>query len=82
MSSDMTLPPNVVESRQLDHTDGWAIPSCYLVYSLLKVRNESYVTSIHAPHTGSDTPKSPHTGRLTDFNPRSPYGERRQTTWT
>ena len=50
----MTLPPNVVESRQLDHTDGWAIPSCYLVYSLLKVRNESYVTSIHAPHTGSD----------------------------
>lgn len=54
MSSDMTLPPNVVESRQLDHTDGWAIPSCYLVYSLLKVRNESYVTSIHAPHTGSD----------------------------
>ena len=51
----MTLPPNVVESRQLDHTDGWAIPSRYLVYSLLKVRNESYVTSIHAPHTGSDS---------------------------
>ena len=32
--------------------------------------------SIHAPHTGSDTPAHRSAARPADFNPRSPYGER------
>ena len=32
--------------------------------------------SIHAPHTGSDTTRAMRSTSKSDFNPRSPYGER------
>ena len=34
--------------------------------------------SIHAPHTGRDALAAPLSKRYTDFNPRAPYGARRQ----
>ena len=38
---------------------------------------DQQMISIHAPLTGSDCSSGWHTNRTTDFNPRSPYGERR-----
>ena len=53
--------------------------------STLPLRGATYVhqcgrknhhISIHAPLTGSDSPYAPLFGHRSDFNPRSPYGER------
>ena len=41
--------PNMIESRQLDHTDGWGHVFLSGRYSLLKVCNKSYVTDAY-PH--------------------------------
>ena len=38
---------------------------------------DHFPISIHAPLTGSDDPCPPHTFAQRHFNPRSPYGERR-----
>ena len=38
--------------------------------------NMRQIISIHAPRTGSDTSTSADTSDTTDFNPRSPHGER------
>ena len=38
--------------------------------------NHQVIISIHAPLTGSDSRPSRQTGTNSDFNPRSPYGER------
>ena len=38
---------------------------------------EGYIISIHAPRTGSDTSKCLLASPASDFNPRSPHGERR-----
>ena len=40
---------------------------------------ESVMISIHAPRTGSDRTKRRKNHCLTDFNPRSPHGERRKS---
>ena len=40
------------------------------------VKNDQFI-SIHAPLTGSDTPKVTVKEKHKNFNPRSPYGERR-----
>ena len=37
---------------------------------------EGYIISIHAPRTGSDTSKCLLASPASDFNPRSPHGER------
>ena len=39
---------------------------------------EGYIISIHAPRTGSDTSKCLLASPASDFNPRSPHGERRR----
>ena len=39
-------------------------------------RGRGEMISIHAPRTGSDSPCSARPSRQTDFNPRSPHGER------
>ena len=65
----------------------WADPQPGTFQSTLPIRGatlrsaaiDRYVStiSIHAPHTGSDVPHSFSSTTNADFNPRSPYGERR-----
>ena len=42
---------------------------------------EAFAISIHAPRTGSDNVQPLLLGNQTDFNPRSPHGERPQPRW-
>ena len=48
---------------------------------LLKIPNNCSIMSIHAPRTGSDQMEEKTKTAGTDFNPRSPHGERRPAEW-
>ena len=46
MGSDMVPPPNMIESRQLNHTEGRDHVFLYLDYAAVKVRKRLYVTLV------------------------------------
>lgn len=55
MESDMAPSPNMIESRQLNHTEGRGRVFWYLGYAAVKVRKRLYVTSIFLSATMSFT---------------------------